>query len=283
MRHTRIELTSILPVNTFKNLNEFLKHRAQSVRDTINTRHTKKYCSLKDEYNKEMNATKNTSVINLSKKPLTDAERSLLEKGAKIPYKNIIAEVETAIKDLPDETKDIIRTNTASILDRAHIPPHHNININERKVLKDLRQDTTRIIMKADKGNCLVIMNRDEYDKKMENLLKDEATYTVIPKSPFKQIERELNAMLLNLKNQKKIPENTYRNLHSSNAIPPAIRGSIKHHKVGYPLRPIVTCIDSALYETSKFLKKILSPLQNRNGFSVANSTQFKNEITTSP
>ncbi len=131
MHHTRIELTSILPVNTFKNLNEFLKQRAQSVRDTINTRHTKKYCNLKDEYNKETNATKNTSVINLSKKPLTDAERSLLEKGpkfaitpAKIPHKNIIAEVETAIKDLPDETKDIIRTNTASILDRARIPPH---------------------------------------------------------------------------------------------------------------------------------------------------------------
>ncbi len=54
MHHTRIELTSILPVNTFKNLNEFLKQHAQSVRDTINTRHTKKYCNLKDEYNKEI-------------------------------------------------------------------------------------------------------------------------------------------------------------------------------------------------------------------------------------
>ena len=56
--------------------------------------------------------------------------------------------------------------------------------------------------------------------------------------------------------------------------------GSIKHHKVGHPLRPIVTCIDSALYETTKFLTKILSPLQNKNGFSVANSTQFKHEIS---
>jgi hypothetical protein len=46
--------------------------------------------------------------------------------------------------------------------------------------------------------------------------------------------------MLLNLKNQGKIPENTYRKLHSSDAIPSAIRGSIKHHKVGSPLRPIV-------------------------------------------
>jgi hypothetical protein len=192
MHHTRIELTSILPIDTFKNLNEFLKQHAQSVRDTINTRHAKKHSNLNNEYNKETNATKrNTSVINLSKKPLTDAERSLLEKGpkfaitpAKITHKNIIAEVETAIKDLPDETKDIIRTNTASILDRACIPQHKNIN--ERKVLKDLKQDTTRIIMKADKGNSLVIMDQDEYDRKMENLLKDEATYAVIPKPPFK-------------------------------------------------------------------------------------------------
>jgi hypothetical protein len=40
--------------------------------------------------------------------------------------------------------------------------------------------------MKADKGNSLAIMDRDKYDKKMENLLKDEATYAMIPKPPFK-------------------------------------------------------------------------------------------------
>ena len=86
--------------------------------------------------------------------------------------------------------------------------------------------------------------------------------------------------MLLNLKNQAKLPEKTYRKLHSSDAVPPSIRGSIKHHKVNYPLRSIVTSIDSALYNTSKFLSQILSPLQNENGFSVTNSTQFRNEIS---
>ena len=96
----------------------------------------------------------------------------------------------------------------------------------------------------------------------------------------FKKVERELNAILLDLKNQEKLPEKTYRQLHSSDAIPPSIRGSIKHHKVDHPLRPIVTSIDSALYNTSKFLSQILSPLQNQNGFSVTNSTQFRNEIS---
>ena len=134
--------------------------------------------------------------------------------------------------------------------------------------------------MKADKGNSLVVMDRSDYDSKMENLLEDETTYTVIRKSPFKKVERDLNAMLLSLKNQGKLLEKTYRKLHSSDAIPPAIRGSIKHHKANHPLRPIVTSIDSALYNTSKFLSRILSPLQNQNGFSVTNSTQFRNEIS---
>ncbi|XP_068707612.1 uncharacterized protein [Montipora foliosa] len=48
----------------------------------------------------------------------------------------------------------------------------------------------------------------------------------------------------------------------------------------GNPLRPIVTCIGSALYNTSKFLTDILSPLQNPNGYSVANSLQFSKELS---
>ena len=72
----------------------------------------------------------------------------------------------------------------------------------------------------------------------------------------------------------------TYRKFHSTDCTPPAIRDSVKHHKEGNPLRPIVTCIGSALYNTSKFLTNILSPLQNRNGYSVANSLQFSKELS---
>ncbi|KAL9982212.1 hypothetical protein ACROYT_G011025 [Oculina patagonica] len=71
-----------------------------------------------------------------------------------------------------------------------------------------------------------------------------------------------------------------HNGLHSTDGTPPAIRGSVKHHKEGNPLRPIVTCIGSALYNTSKFLTDILSPLQNRNGYSVANSLQFSKEVS---
>ena len=114
----------------------------------------------------------------------------------------------------------------------------------------------------------------------MDSLLSDRNTYELISKSPFKRIERELNKRLLALKNQHKISDSTYRKLHSTDAIPPSIRGSIKHHKQGNPLRPIVSSIGSALYNTSKFLTDILSHVQNGNGFSTPNSAKFAEEIS---
>ena len=73
---------------------------------------------------------------------------------------------------------------------------------------------------------------------------------------------------------------NTKLKLRSTDSIPSAIRGCIKHHKKGNPLRPIVSSIGSALYNTSKFLTNILTPLQNVNGFSVTNSSKFADEIS---
>ncbi|XP_068735283.1 uncharacterized protein [Montipora capricornis] len=161
---------------------------------------------------------------------------------------SLLAELEAAIHHLPEESKNFIRNSTATILHKARPPSHKNLNAYERKALQDLKKDETRILMKADKGNCFVVLDKSDYDSKMDSLLSD-----LIP----------LN-----------------RKLHSTDAIPPAIRGSIKHHKQGNPVRPIVSFIGSALYNTSKFLTDILSPLQNSNGFSVPNSAKFAEEIS---
>ncbi len=126
----------------------------------------------------------------------------------------------------------------------------------ERKAIGNLKKDKTPVVMKADKGNCFVVMDRSEYDDKMQELLIDKNMYEKISKPPFKRIERELNQQLLQLKRNKKIDEYTYRKLHSTDGTPPAIRGSVKHHKPNNPLRPIVTCRDTALYNTSRFLSK---------------------------
>ena len=63
-------------------------------------------------------------------------------------------------------------------------------------------QDKTRVVMKADKRNCFVVMDKKEYNEKMQALLSDPNTYNKVTKPPFKRIERELNSHLLELKRQ---------------------------------------------------------------------------------
>ncbi len=165
------------------------------------------------------------------------------------------------------------------------MPAYHNIktpSAEEFKALNNLKKDKTRVVMKADKGNCFVVMDRTSYDEKMDSILSDRETYEIVNKPPFKKIERELNARLLRLNKEQKLDNSTYRKLmiRSTDATPPAIRGSVKHHKPGNPLRLIVLCIGSALYNTSRFLTDILAPLQNSNGYSVSNSSQLINKIS---
>ena len=83
--------------------------------------------------------------------------------------------------------------------------PNHNISKEESKALHELKKDRSRVIMKPDKGNCLVVLDREEYDSKMESLLADRSTYEVVTR-----IKRDFNATLLNLKRQQKIDDYTY-------------------------------------------------------------------------
>ena len=77
--------------------------------------------------------------------------------------------------------------------------------------------------MKADKGNCFVVLYRTDYDEKMDTLLGDRSTYQLVQKSPFSKVERELNHRLLDLKKKNKINESSYRRLRSTDAaaLPP--------------------------------------------------------------
>ena len=57
---------------------------------------------------------------------------------------------------------------------RIH-PPRSNITREERKAIDELRRDNTRIILAADKGVSMVVMDRDDYHQKAEALLQESA------------------------------------------------------------------------------------------------------------
>jgi hypothetical protein len=118
-------------------------------------------------------------------------------------------------------------------------------------------------------------MDRKDYDDKVQQMLNDQRTYKVLDKDPTQRTEKKLNEKLANLKGENKISDSLYKRLCSSDGLPPRFYGLPKIHKPGFPLRPIVSFIDSPTYMLSKHLAQILSPMMGKTDFTVKNSVEF--------
>ena len=109
--------------------------------------------------------------------------------------------------------------------------PKPNISLSESKAIKTLKTDSSISILKADKGNCTVIVDSNDYNFKMFELLSDNETYSEIKNDPTKKIERSMNSKLLELKRNGKIEETEYFTLRSTDGIIPRLYGLVKIHK----------------------------------------------------
>ena len=125
LNKTKDQLSCLVAEET-STLSKFLHQRSQSVKTTITSRHARKFKNLDDDAKNvdqfSSSINKDNWVVNLSSKPLSQTERSFLEKGPKFaptpamnPFKEIVCEIEAAVANLPDVIEDSIRTTAASI------------------------------------------------------------------------------------------------------------------------------------------------------------------------
>lgn len=102
-----------------------------------------------------------------------------------------------------------------------------------------MKNNSDILISKSDKGNVTLIMNRDFYNEKIEQLLNDKKTYEKI-KNPTNYIQTILNNMVDDLWCGSKIDDKTRKFLKCNNGLPPKFYGLIKTHKIDYPIRPVI-------------------------------------------
>ena len=121
----------------------------------------------------------------LSDRPLSDPEISVLAKGnnfavtpKKLPVADFITATESAIcKSNFNEAKaELLRSKVCDTLCKNK-PRIMNLNKEEREALDGLIKDRNVVIVPADKGSCLVVLNREDYDQKCKSLLDDTKTY----------------------------------------------------------------------------------------------------------
>ena len=61
------------------------------------------------------------------------------------------------------------------------------------KAIRELSEDQSRVILTADKGVAMVIMDKKDYTEKALSLLADSNTYRIIPKDPTNQLKKQIN------------------------------------------------------------------------------------------
>ena len=174
------------------------------------------------------------------------------------PMVECITATEEIFQKLEKGEAEELRVEVKNILKKAH-PPKPNITKEEWKAIEKLRKDDTWIVLMADKGVALVVMKKEEYDKKAEELLNT-TTYTTINSDPTTMYKNKLVSLLKSIKTQGGINEALYKKLYPTGAGVPKFYGLPKIHKRETPLRPIVSSIGAVSYQTSKELGQDLEP-----------------------
>ena len=176
-----------------------------------------------------------------------------------------------------------------SAFNKDNSPPS-DLSKDEFESLCKLKNENNLVIQKADKGNTIVILDKDSYLKSVETLLKDSSKFKNIPIAPNKDLnyiinsEKRVTDLLKKLKNKNVISEETYNKLRPVGSKPGTLYGSAKVHKPLInglpPFRPILLAIGTPTYTLAKLLVPVLSDI-TQNEFIVKDSFTFVDEILT--
>ena len=139
--------------------------------------------------------------------------------------------------------------------------------------------------MKPDKGNRIVLLNKEDYTNSMENLFSDKNRFKQLDSDPTITRLSCLQSYLRKLKNNNEITEGKFKAMRPQNARPAKASGLPKIYQQFDNLpsfRPIIDTAGSAHYLTAKFLANLLKPLTT-NQFTFDDSFDAARKIKSIP
>ena len=148
--------------------------------------------------NNSNNNSNNKWVKNLSRRPLTKAQENILSHGPNYaivtrepPIGEYVAQIERVCQSLTQGEGEELRAEVKAIMKKTK-PPKSNISKEEARAIKELKKDQDRMVLTADKGVSMVVMDREEYERKSEDLL-NQPTHRVLPSDPTTKQKNKLN------------------------------------------------------------------------------------------
>ena len=134
------------------------------------------------------------------------------------------------------------------------------------------------VITNSDKGNKTVVIYRDDYNQKMNQLLDDKKTYKTIRTDPTSKLQTMNQKLVNDLYKQQYINLSEKIKLSCSAPSAPVLYGLPKIHKPNLPLRPIAASTNVPCYGLSKYIGKILKNIISEE-LNIKNSFQLKDKM----
>ena len=165
-----------------------------------------------------------------------------------VPVVDLLAGVEVATRNakLQAEEAEELRARICCVVKNTDIKQDNKIP-SLRRALGSLKKNDSIVILKADKGNATVVLDKGSYGEKCEVLLQP-PTYKILTKNPTHKYNRKITELLKDLKTAKCINKVLFDRLKPSNTKAPRFYGRPKIYKPDMPLRPIVSAIGSPTY-----------------------------------
>ena len=159
-------------------------------------------------------------VFNFSNRLISDKEKEILSKGlnfavppTRLNVCSFLPPFEKFYNLLKQETVNVCSgffpgSVKARLKDiaysgfQSYSRSHALFSQEELNTLKDLRNDGSIVTMKPDKGNGVVILNKDEYHKKMDEILADTSKFELLDDDAVKPTlkrENQVKALLKKL------------------------------------------------------------------------------------
>ena len=196
-------------------------------------------------------------------KQFTHIKTNLLAKGLNfsvisktLPNKGIIATIEDAVKDLEKEEAGTIHAKISLTLQNSK-PSKDNLSEDEQKALKELQSDTSIVILPADKGRSIVILNCEDYLEKCMDHISN-GPYQLLKKDPTTKIKAKRLKQVKVLKENEFIDNKLYYFLKPTDSPAPRFYVKPKICKPRVPICPIVSYSGYLYYNLSKYIANIL-------------------------
>lgn len=225
-------------------------------------------------------------VKNLSSVQLSVSECSLLEKGLKYNMQPVVSKkplqslaVDSEMAIVRSKKDEAVKHLVASNIKQAFTSSTTSLISHDTRIYRSLQnkiQQNDLVVSKADKGNTVVILERNSYIQKVNDVIQG-SDFEKLRSDPTRIFTEQLKNVT---KHVSYISPNSLKYVVPMNPRSPMLYGLPKIHKVNIPIRPVVSYIGAPAYNLSRHLNYLLKLKSNYTPkFSLKNSLQLIDKI----